>query len=67
METTEEIFQLEGGWQHLIEKLNSLVTEGVIASVVYFKHAGRFPSGPLAFFVSREVVSYKLHPLCTIS
>ena len=55
METTEEIFQQEGGRQYLIEKLNNLVTEGVIASAVYFNMQAYIPSGPLAFFVSREL------------
>ena len=55
MGTTEEIFQQEGGRQYLMEKLNSLVTEGDIAAAVYFSMRADIPSGPLAFFVSREL------------
>ncbi len=34
--TAEDTFQLEGGWQHAIEWLNSLVIDGAIASAVDF-------------------------------
>ena len=34
--TNEEIFQLEGGQQHLMEELNIFVTDGAIASAVAF-------------------------------
>ena len=55
MGTTDEIFQLEGGRQHLIEELNNLVTEGAITSAVAFNMRAKIPSDPLAFGASSDL------------
>ena len=39
----------------LIDKLNSLVTTGVIAAAVALSMRAEMPSGPLAFVASRDV------------
>ena len=39
----------------LIDKLNSLVTTGIIAAAVALSIRAEMPSGPLAFVTSREV------------
>ena len=57
MGTTEEIFQLDGGRQLLLERLKRLVTEGAIASAVDFSMRADIQSGPLALFVSKEFSS----------
>ena len=39
----------------LIDKLNSLVTTGVIAAAVALRMRAEMPSGPLAYVASRDV------------
>ena len=57
MGTTEEIFQLDGGQQLLMERLKRLVTEGAIALAVDFSMRADIKSGPLTLFVSKEFSS----------
>ena len=50
-----EFFQLVGGWQHLMEALNSLVIDGEMASAVNYSICADIPSCLLAFFVSKDL------------
>ena len=57
--TTEETFQHEGGRQHVIEWLKSLVIDGAISSAVDFSILADMSSGPLAFDVSKDFSNFQ--------
>ena len=57
--TTEETFQHEGGQQHVIEWLKSLVIDGAISSAVNFIILADMSSGPLAFDVSKNFSNFQ--------